>query len=240
MIEQPAGLISIGARSGQFCFDNELPVHSYYLQPHALASRLITNAQYREFIDDGGYQQPQLWLSDGWSWLQLNPDVRAPLYWVERDGQWFEYHLNGLMSLQEQAPVCHVSFYEADAFARWRGMRLPLEQEWEAAASTEPEGHFIDLNHLRPLPAPQGSGLQQMYGDVWQWTQSAYLPYPGFAPAGGAIGEYNGKFMSGQRVLRGGSCVTSRDHIRSSYRNFFYPQDRWQFSGIRLACDLPS
>jgi len=237
----PGGLVRIGAHRADFCFDNELPEHSYYLEPYALSNRLVNNAEYMEFINDGGYQQAQLWLSDGWAWLQANPELRAPLYWQQRDGQWFEFQLSGLQPLQETAPVCHVSFYEADAYARWSGWRLPSEQEWEAAVKTPgtgtTEGNFLESGALQPQPPNAASGVRQIFGDVWEWTGSAYSPYPGFTPAAGALGEYNGKFMSNQRVLRGGSCATSKEHIRASYRNFFYPPDRWQFSGIRLARD---
>jgi ergothioneine biosynthesis protein EgtB len=236
----PGGLVSIGARGDEFCFDNELPRHQYYLEPYRLFERLVSNAEFLEFIVDRGYETASLWLSDGWQWLQSNPDTRSPLYWHNRDGEWFEYRLtSGLELLSPSAPVCHVSFYEADAFARWAGARLPLEEEWEAAAEAVDtcHGHFADSLRLHPEPATREPGLRQMFGDVWEWTQSAYSPYPGYRPPAGTIGEYNGKFMSNQRVLRGGSCATPADHMRVSYRNFFYPPDRWQFSGIRLASD---
>jgi len=238
--EFAGGLVSIGAVDNGFCFDNELPQHRVFLAPYALANRVVSNAEYQQFIADAGYQTPGLWLSDGWSWLQQHPEICAPLYWHQRDGQWFEYTLRGLQPLRAADPVCHVSFYEADAFARWRGERLPTEAEWESASVgiETAAGNFVDAGSLHPQPALEAPGLQQMFGDVWEWTVSAYGPYPGFRPAAGAIGEYNGKFMSNQRVLKGGSCATPADHIRSSYRNFFYPPDRWQFSGIRLARDL--
>jgi len=236
----PGGLVSVGARGDSFCFDNELPRHQYYLEPYRLARRPVSNAEFLEFMIDGGYDTPSLWLSDGWQWLQTNPDCRSPLYWRKHDGEWFEYQLtSGLEPLNARAAVCHVSFYEADAFARWAGARLPLEEEWEAAAAAldTSHGHFADAGRLHPLPAASQAGLKQMFGDVWEWTVSAYSPYPGYRPPTGTIGEYNGKFMSNQRVLRGGSCATPADHLRVSYRNFFYPPDRWQFSGIRLASD---
>jgi ergothioneine biosynthesis protein EgtB len=240
--EFSGGLVSVGAAGEQFCFDNELPRHSVFLPPFALANRVISNAEYQQFMVDGGYLTPGLWLSDGWSWLQQSPQIRAPAYWLERDGQWFEYTLRGLQPLHGSDPVCHVSFYEAEAFARWHGARLPTEAEWESVSESVETvgGNFVDTGSLHPQPARDEPGLQQMFGDVWEWTVSAYGPYPGFAPAAGAIGEYNGKFMSNQRVLKGGSCATPPGHIRSSYRNFFYPPDRWQFSGIRLARDLDS
>lgn len=235
----PGGLIEVGAGGDEFCFDNELPRHQVYLPPFALANRLVCNGEYLEFVEAGGYQEPSLWLSDAWAWLKAEPGIRAPLYWSNVEGEWFEYTLNGRKPLQIQAPVCHVSFYEAEAYARWRGERLPSEQEWEVAVQgvSREDGNLADTGILHPQPAENVSSPQQFYGDVWEWTISAYAPYPGFQPAQGAIGEYNGKFMSNQRVLKGGSCATPAGHIRASYRNFFYPPDRWQFSGIRLARD---
>lgn len=238
-----------------FCFDNELPRHQVLLQPFALADRLVTNGEFLEFVDDGGYRRPELWLSDGWAALAALPAPgtlqeppgaaprNGPLYWYRRDGGWWEYRLSGPAPLDLQAPVTHISFYEADAYARWSGHRLPTEQEWELAASDQPvAGHFADRDVLHPLPprAPAAGGfpLRQVFGDVWEWTASPYVPYPGYRPLPGTLGEYNGKFMSNQIVLRGGSCVTPPGHVRASYRNFFYPGDRWQFTGLRLAHDL--
>ncbi|TDG13432.1 ergothioneine biosynthesis protein EgtB [Seongchinamella unica] len=232
------GLVETGHQGPGFCFDNELPRHKTYLEPFQLANRLVTNAEYQAFIDDGGYRRPEFWLADGWSTVCAE-HWRAPYYWREVDGEGWEFTLHGLQRREAQAPVAHVSGYEADAFARWAGARLPTEQEWELAASFEPgASEGIDDGHLHPPPATGDRGMQQLYGHCWQWTQSAYSPYPGFNPSSDAIGEYNGKFMSNQWVLRGGSCVSAADHVRPSYRNFFYPPDRWQFSGIRLAKSL--
>jgi len=212
-----------GELSSAFFFDNETPRHKVYLQPFQFAKRLITNAEYMAFVDDGGYARADLWLSEGWSALKAGRFGKspAPLYWRRRDGNWLEYRLTGLRELALCEPVCHVSFYEADAFARWAGKRLPTEFEWEVAALTS-------------LPV---DSVEQLSDCLWQWTQSAYLPYPGYRPLPGTLGEYNGKFMSGQMVLRGGSVVTPAGHNRPTYRNFFYPPDRWQFTGIRLAAD---
>jgi ergothioneine biosynthesis protein EgtB len=233
------GVVSIGqpAQSG-FHFDNEGPQHERLLRPFRLASRLATCKEYLEFIADGGYATASLWLSDGWSAVQAR-DWRAPLYWEERDGAWQQFTLAGLRPLDPCEPVTHVSYYEADAFARWAGARLAGEDEWESAArGCALEGNFVESGALHPLSAPSGStGLCQMLGDAWEWTQSPYTPYPGYRPPEGALGEYNGKFMCNQLVLRGGSCATPSSHIRASYRNFFYPDARWQFSGIRLAQD---
>ena len=236
------GAVEIGHAGSGFCFDNELPRHLVWLAPFALASRLVTNAEYLAFIEDGGYERPELWLSDGWD-TRTREGWAAPLYWRQpaSGGAWQVYTLHGLRPLEAREPVCHVSYYEAEAYARWAGARLPTEAEWEAAAQqTAPttaasRGAMLDDGRFHPRAAPAGDGLVQMYGDVWEWTQSAYLPYPGFRPAEGAVGEYNGKFMINQMVLRGGSCATPASHIRASYRNFFPPQARWQFSGIRLA-----
>jgi ergothioneine biosynthesis protein EgtB len=228
-------LIEVGFDGEGFCFDNELPRHQSFLKAFALADRLVTNGEYSQFVEDGGYQRPELWLADGWACAQNN-NWTSPLYWREREGQALEYTLHGLGPRSQNSPVCHVSAYEADAYARWAGARLPTEQEWELAAAQQPPpaGGFDD-GYLHPTPPAEGEGLKQLYNHCWQWTQSAYSPYPGFAPNAGAIGEYNGKFMSNQVVLRGGSCVSKSEQLRPSYRNFFYPQDRWQFSGIRLA-----
>ncbi len=229
------GLVETGFDGEGFCFDNELPRHKTYLEPFELANRLVTNGEYQQFIDDGGYRRPELWLADGWSTVEASA-WRAPQYWLERGGEALEYSLHGLLPRLESNPVCHVSGYEADAYARWANARLPTEAEWELAANAAPAVcRGVDEGCYHPGPAVKKEGLQQLYGDCWQWTQSAYSPYPGFSHSAGAIGEYNGKFMSNQWVLRGGSCVSKAAQLRPSYRNFFYPQDRWQFSGIRLA-----
>ena len=228
------GLVEIGFAGAGFSFDNELPRHKTFLEPFELADRLVTNGEYQAFIDDGGYRRPDLWLADGWTRVQ-EQGWQAPLHWHEQAGERLEYTLHGLQPREADQPVVHVSGYEADAFARWAGARLPTEEEWEHAATGMPVAtRGFEDGILQPQPAV-GEGLRQLYGDCWQWTRSAYGPYPGFQPAAGAIGEYNGKFMSNQWVLRGGSCVSTPAHLRPSYRNFFYPQDRWQFSGIRLA-----
>jgi ergothioneine biosynthesis protein EgtB len=229
----PEGIYEIGHSGAAFCFDNETPRHRVFLAPFALAHRPISNAEYRDFIRDGGYTTARLWMSDGWATVQAQ-EWRRPIYWNELlDG---EFTLDGECELDAAAPVCHVSWYEADAFARWAGARLPTEGEWEAVATRHTaSGNFLDNDRLHPAANGGGRGLTQLFGDVWEWTSSAYSPYPGFEPAAGAIGEYNGKFMANQFVLRGGSCVTPASHIRATYRNFFYPTARWQFAGIRLA-----
>ena len=233
--EYPGGVFPVGAGRG-FCFDNELPRHTVLLQPFALGDRLVTNGEFMAFIEDGGYHRPALWLSDGWSAVRANA-WRCPLYWRCEDGQWLEYRLSGERALAPNDPVAHVSAFEADAYARWAGCRLPTEFEWEtAAAALDPAaGNFADDERLHPAGA---QAHKQFFGDAWEWTSSAYGPYPGYRAPPGALGEYNGKFMSSQLVLRGGSCATPRGHVRASYRNFFYPPARWQFSGIRLAKDL--
>jgi ergothioneine biosynthesis protein EgtB len=220
-----------------FAFDNELPRHAVLLQPYRLAERLVANREFLEFIEDDGYRRPELWLSDGWDAVNQHA-WEAPLYW-ERDGnEWKQYTASGLRPLDVDEPVCHVSFYEADAFARWRGARLPLEAEWERAADRSPvEGNFAESGAFHPHSDSGSGGLTQIFGDVWEWTASPYVAYPGFRPAEGLVGEYNGKFMCNQFVLRGGSCATPQSHIRASYRNFFPPHARWQFMGIRLAAD---
>ena len=241
-VELEGGLVDAGYGGKEFAFDNEVPRHRTYLQPFRLANRLVTNGEYREFIAAGGYRRAEFWLSDGWSTVQQEHWTR-PIYWNETLES--EFTLLGSRELDPHAPVCHLSFYEADAYARFREARLPSEFEWEHAASVAntsdliAAGNFVDNRHWRPVAASaHQSGLQQLFGDVWEWTQSAYSPYPGFKAAAGAIGEYNGKFMVNQLVLRGGSCATPRSHIRPTYRNFFYPTARWQFSGVRLAKDL--
>jgi ergothioneine biosynthesis protein EgtB len=218
-----------------FAYDNETPRHRTWLSAHALASRLVTNNEYLAFVRDGGYRDAGLWLSDGWATVQREGWQR-PLYWQEDLAS--EFTLCGTRALDPQSPVCHISYFEADAFARWAGARLPTEAEWENAAASLPAvGNFQESQHFHPVAAQHGDGLLQMYGDVWEWTASPYVSYPGFRPLPGALGEYNGKFMNGQWVLRGGSCATPQDHIRASYRNFFPPHARWQFSGIRLGQD---
>jgi len=229
-IDVPGGIASVGHTGDGFAFDNESPAHEVFLRPFRLASRLVTCGEYRAFIDDGGYRRPEYWLSDGWA-LAQREGWQAPLYWLE-DGRVFT--LQGAMPFDPSEPVVHVSFYEAAAYAAWAGKRLPTEFEWEAAArKIALAGNFLDQQVLRPRAA--GEGLAQMFGDAWEWTRSSYDPYPGYRPFEGAASEYNGKFMIGQMVLRGGSCVTPVGHIRASYRNFFPPSARWQFSGIRLA-----
>ncbi|MEE9301167.1 MAG: ergothioneine biosynthesis protein EgtB [Alphaproteobacteria bacterium] len=230
------GIYVVGHDGEGFAFDNERPDHRELLEDFRLGSCLVTNGAYLEFIDAGGYDAPEYWLSDGWASAKRAP-WEAPLYWERVEGEWWIMTLAGFQRLNPDEPVCHVSFYEAEAYARWRGKRLPAEAEWEvAAAGVEPEGNFVESGFLHPVPAGAGNGgLRQMFGDVWEWTQSPYAPYPGFAPLAGTVGEYNGKFMCNQMVLRGGACVTPRDHIRATYRNFFYPDQRWQFAGIRLA-----
>ncbi|HET6805556.1 MAG TPA: ergothioneine biosynthesis protein EgtB [Frateuria sp.] len=228
------GVIEIGHAGEGFAFDNETPRHRTLLAPHALANRLVTNEEYAEFVHDGGYREPSLWLSDGWATVQREGWQR-PLYWQPDLASSFS--LAGVRALDPSAPVCHLSYYEADAFARWAGARLPTEAEWEAAAGLLPvKGNLLDGEPRLPQPA-EGMGLEQMYGDAWEWTASPYVAYPGFRPLPGSLGEYNGKFMCGQWVLRGGSCATPAGHVRASYRNFFPPQARWQFAGLRLAKD---
>ena len=232
-------ILDIGHDGRGFSYDNEGPRHRALVPAFSLATRPVTNGEYLAFIEAGGYERPEYWLSLGW--VTVNEQRwQAPLYWMKRDGRWWNFTLSGMRPIDEAEPVTHVSHFEADAFANWSGARLPTEFEWERAAAGVPiEGNFVDTERFHPAPvAAQGNGtLQQMYGDVWEWTRSAYLPYPGFRAAPGALGEYNGKFMSNQMVLRGGSCATSQSHIRPTYRNFFQPEKRWQFTGIRLARD---
>ncbi len=232
------GLVQIGTGPEGFAWDNERPRHRVFLAPFALADRPVTNGELLSFIEDGGYRNPGLWLSDGWAAVQ-SKGWRSPLYWEQTPDGWQVMTLAGMRPLNPAEPVCHVSYYEADAFAAWAGRRLPTEAEWEHAAAVLPvQGNFVDDDWLQPRPATAaGSGLRQMFGDVWEWTGSAYLPYPGYRPPPGALGEYNGKFMCNQMVLRGGSCASSGDHIRAGYRNFFYPHERWQFQGFRLTED---
>ncbi len=233
-VEGRTGIVQIGHAGDGFAFDCEGPRHAALLTPHALADRTVTNGEWQAFIADGGYREARWWLADGWAWVKAEAIV-APLYWEEQDGVWTRFGLDGRRAIDPAAPVTHVSFFEADAYAAWAGARLPTEFEWEAAAAgLDPAGgnQMADAGPVEPRP---GGGL---FGDVWEWTGSAYRPYPGFKPVEGAVGEYNGKFMSGQFVLRGGSCATPRGHARASYRNFFYPHQRWQFTGVRLARDL--
>jgi ergothioneine biosynthesis protein EgtB len=245
--EFAGGLCEAGYSGDGFCFDLELPRHRVWLESYALANRLVTCGEYAEFIADGGYRRPELWLSEGWLAVQSN-GWRAPLYWTRQDseeagGGWSVFTLRGNLPLRQlkDVPVSQVSYFEADAYARWAGRRLATEFEWEAAAAgltqgREVTGNLLDSGRLRPGAAlDEGGGPAQLFGDCWEWTASAFLGYPGFRPLAGSLGEYNGKFMSGQMVLRGGSCLTPAGHIRASYRNFFSPQTRWQFSGIRLA-----
>ena len=233
--ECEGGIYSIGHSGDGFAFDNEGPSHEVLLEPFQIATRQVTNAEYLEFIEDSGYRRPELWLSDGWDAVCAH-GWNAPLYWEQKDGAWIEFSFSGLNEIDLGAPACHLSFYEADAFARWRGARLPREEEWEIAAmkfGNTRSGEFLDSKKLHPQPA-SGPG-PQWFGNVWEWTASPYIAYPGFTPAVGIIGEYNGKFMCNQMVLRGGSCATPASHIRATYRNFFPPHARWQFMGIRLA-----
>ena len=240
--EFTGGLEEIGHTGSGFAFDNEGPRHKIWLEPFRLACRPVACGDYLEFITDGGYRRPEFWLSDGWATVQ-QLGWQAPLYWQCENGEWRIFTLSGERRLQAAEPVCHVSFYEADAFARWAGKRLPTEAEWEVAARTVPLiGNLADSGHFHPCPdtvtAACEPALRQMIGDVWEWTASPYVSYPRFRPVSGAIGEYNGKFMSNQMVLRGGAAVTPAGHIRSTYRNFFPPSARWAFSGLRLAEDL--
>ena len=226
-----SGTCRIGASNEAFRFDNETPRHDALLHPHRIGNRLVTNAEYREFIEDGGYRKPEIWLSDGWAVINERGWNR-PLYWDEALET--EFTLGGTREIVDAAPVCHVSYYEADAFARWAGARLPTEFEWESAADKQPvRGNLLESTYWHPVAAD----APQFFGDVWEWTSSAYSPYPGFTPLAGSLGEYNGKFMCNQVTVRGGSCVTVTDHIRASYRSFFYADARWQFLGIRLAKD---
>ncbi len=236
--EYAGGLCQAGTEGPSFHFDNEAPRHKVFVPAFRLASRPATCGEYLAFMDDRGYDRPEFWLSDGWKAVQTH-HWRAPLYWEKTPSGWMQFTCSGMRKVEESEPVCHVSYYEADAFARWSGARLPTEFEWELAAAELPlEGNLLESGAFHPQAAAANQDAPlQAFGDVWEWTASAYLPYPGFKPAAGALGEYNAKFMSNQMVLRGGSCVTPVSHIRASYRNFFPPETRWQFSGIRLADD---
>ena len=251
-VDHAGGLVEIGHDAAGFAFDNEGPRHQLHLRPYALGNRLVTHGEWAEFIADGGYADPRWWLSAGWDWVRQQK-IDTPLYWQrEGDGGWTSFTLHGLMPIDPHTPIAHVSYFEADAFARWasanrsawRGARLPTEAEWEHAARAHATaaiaaGNFVESQALHPMPVARiGAGMRQLFGDVWEWTSSSYQPYPGFRAWDGVVGEYNGKFMVNQYVLRGGSCATPRSHIRASYRNFFPTDARWQFSGVRLARDL--
>ncbi|WP_226577964.1 ergothioneine biosynthesis protein EgtB [Halobacillus litoralis] len=236
--EYEEGVVEVGHDGGGFAFDNEGPRHKTYLHSYKLANRPVTNGEFIQFIESGGYEEAAYWLSDGWSKVK-EEQWKHPEYWQEKDGQWFYFTLSGLKEIDLDAPVVHVSFYEADAYARWAGKRLPTEQEWEhAMENLLLDGHFMEDESFQPHAGYTGQSMEKAYGDVWEWTQSPYVPYPGNKPLEGALGEYNAKFMANQIVLKGGSCVTPRSHIRSTYRNFFHPHMRWQFSGFRLAEDV--
>jgi ergothioneine biosynthesis protein EgtB len=233
-LERAGGRRRVGHEGAGFAFDNETPRHDVLIRDHRLADRLVTNREYLEFIEAGGYDDPALWLSDGWALLQRE-GWRHPLYWERIDGSWMHFTLGGRRELHPHEPVCHISFFEADAYARWAGKRLPLEAELETLlCERSVKGNFADADLLHPAPAGDAG---QWYGDLWAWTGSPYAAYPGFEPPAGPIGEYNGKFMSSQMVLKGGSCATPSGHVRASYRNFFYPDERWAFTGLRLAED---
>ena len=239
-VEFDEATILIGHEGDAFSYDNEGPRHRALVGPFALANRLVTNGEYLEFMEAAGYSRPEFWLSLGWTTVN-EQRWRAPLYWEERDGAWWNFTLSGLRAVNEAEPVTHISYFEADAYANWAGARLPTEFEWECVTADLPIiGNFVDDERFHPAPVSsttRDGELHQIYGDAWEWTRSAYLPYPGYRAGPGALGEYNGKFMCNQMVLRGGSCATSRDHIRRTYRNFFQPEKRWQFTGIRLARD---
>ena len=240
-IEFDEAMVTIGHKGDAFSYDNEGPQHRAFVPAFSLSNRLVTNGEYLAFMDAGGYTRPEFWLSLGWTTVQ-EQRWNAPLYWVRREDGWWNFTLSGFRPVDEAEPVTHISYFEADAYANWDGARLPTEFEWERAAVGQPtEGNFVDAQRFHPARVPRNSNdgqLFQIYGDVWEWTRSAYLPYPGYRAVPGALGEYNGKFMCNQMVLRGGSCATSRDHIRPTYRNFFPPEKRWQFTGLRLARDV--
>ena len=234
-IDTDGDIYNIGYEEGDFCFDNETPCHKVLLRPHRLSDRFITNGEYQAFIDDDAYSNPALWLSDGWTLIH-GEGWQHPLYWLKNSDDWQQFTLDGVRELGIDEPVCHLSFYEADAYARWVGKRLPLESELEVILAKQPvAGNFVVDNLLHPAPADEQG---QWFGDLWAWTASPYTAFPGFKPLQGIIGEYNGKFMANQMVLRGGSCVTSASHTRATYRNFFYPEERWAFTGLRLAEDI--
>ncbi|HUF50742.1 MAG TPA: ergothioneine biosynthesis protein EgtB, partial [Longimicrobiales bacterium] len=236
-IENGGGLVEIGHGQAGFAYDNESPRHREWLEPFALADRPVTNGEYLAFMEDDGYRRAELWLSMGWAHATEHAWTE-PFYWERRDGRWWSYTLAGMREIDPHEPVAHLSYFEADAFARWAGARLPTECEWESAAADVPiAGNFVESRRFQPAAAPAGDGLRQLFGDVWEWTRSPYSPYPGYVPAAGALGEYNGKFMCNQFVLRGGSCATPVTHIRPTYRNFFPPEATWQFTGLRLARD---
>ncbi|QCR21746.1 ergothioneine biosynthesis protein EgtB [Pontibacter sp. SGAir0037] len=232
----PGGVYEIGYKGNEFCFDNELGVHKVLLEDFQIMNQLVTNGEYLEFMQDGGYSDFRHWLDEGFA-LVNTEKLQAPLYWVEQEGEWHRFSMHGLEKVDKNAPVCHISFYEANAYASWAGKRLLTEFEWEAASQVHKpgNGNFVETEFLEPVAAAPTAEVQQLYGDVWEWTYSAYHPYPGFSKAPGALGEYNGKFMLNQMVLRGGSCATPESHIRTTYRNFFHPDKRWQYNGIRLA-----
>ena len=240
-IEFDEEIVSIGHEGAAFSYDNEGPRHRALVPSFSLSNRLITNGEYLAFMEAGGYTRPEFWLSLGWTTINESASGRwkAPLYWIQRDGSWWNFTHSGFRPVNEAEPVTHLSYFEADAYANWDGARLPTEFDWERASAGLPiDGNFVDADRFHPAPAPAGDGLLQMFGDVWEWTRSAYLPYPGYRAIPGALGEYNGKFMCNQMVLRGGSCATSRNHMRPTYRNFFQPEKRWQFTGLRLARDV--
>lgn len=230
------GIVEIGNHGNEFTYDNEHPVHKTFVQNFELADRLITNKEYLEFMEDDGYKKSELWLDEGWSKVNTE-EWSAPLYWFKKNDEWFNFTFSGVRPIKLNEPVTHISYYEADAFARWKGCRLPTEQEWEhACKGKDIRGNFVDEDNFHPVALSENKeGLKQMFGDVWEWTQSSYNAYPGYKPLPGALGEYNGKFMANQYVLRGGSCATSQSHIRKTYRNFFHADARWQFNGLRLA-----
>lgn len=237
--EFEGGLVEVGHRGGGFAYDNEQPVHRVWIEPFELADRLLTNGEVRAFIEDGGYRRHEFWHDEGWARAQ-EEDWKAPLYWRESEGRLVQHSLTGTQPIRDEDPAAHISWFEASAIARWSDARLPTEFEWEHAAAARPvEGNFRDTGLMRPAPAPPDAhGPRQLFGDLWEWTSSSYAPYPGFRTSEGAVGEYNGKFMVNQYVLRGGSCASPADHLRATYRNFFGAHARWQFSGVRLARDV--
>ncbi|ROR31990.1 ergothioneine biosynthesis protein EgtB [Inmirania thermothiophila] len=236
-IDHPGGLVEIGHGGAGFAYDNETPRHRVWLAPFRIASRPVTCGEYLAFVEDGGYRDPRWWLADAWVRVR-DEGWRHPLHWHRGPEGWEVYTLGGVRPLAADEPVAHLSFYEADAYARWAGARLPTEAEWEVVArETAPEGNFVEDDHLHPVPVAEGAGVRGIWGQVWEWTASPYRPYPGFRPLAGSLGEYNAKFMANQMVCRGGSCLTSRTHVRATYRNFFYGHDRWQMTGMRLAAD---